>query len=199
MIVTELMEKGSLKDIIKREGAPSFEQTIQYAIDIADAMSYVHYYGIIHRDLKCDNILVNRDNVAKVADLGLAREIDIDNGMTVMAGTPKWEAPEVLVAKKGKGRQYSTSADVWSYGMLLYEMVSGEDPFSDVHDIFELKKVIVNKGKRPKIPKTTNKELKALMKECWKSEPDKRPEFKVIVTKLNNIREKPKTQRGKNL
>jgi len=110
MIVTELMEKGTLKDIISKEkdesGGLPIDQLLNYAINIAEAMVYVHHVDIIHRDLKADNILINKDDIAKVADLGLAREIDIDNGMTLMAGTPKWEAPEVLVAKKRKKKLF---------------------------------------------------------------------------------------------
>jgi len=161
-------------------------------------MEYLHQYGVIHRDLKCDNILLNSKDVAKVADLGLAREveIDVDRGMTVMAGTPKWEAPEVLVSKKGR-RNYTTSADVYSYGMVLFEMISGDDPFREIHDIFELKKTVVNKQKRPKIPKGTNKDLSNLTKSCWKHEADKRPSFTEVKTELQAINQKLMTSSQK--
>jgi len=148
-------------------------------------MDYIHQFGIIHRDLKCDNILVNDEDIAKVADLGLAREIDIDKGMTIMAGTPKWEAPEVLYSKKG--RVYDKPADVYSYAMTLFEMVSGEDPFKEIHDIFELKKAVVDKGKRPKLPKNIPKKLKSLIEKCWSKEIETRLPFHKIITTLNEI------------
>jgi len=178
IIVTELMEKGSLKQIIK-ENPLSPEQAIKYAIDIIQAMVYIHSVELVHRDLKCDNILVNSADVAKVADLGLAREIDIDNGMTLMAGTPKWEAPEVLVKHKGKCN-YTKSADVYSFAMVLYEMLSGREPWADIHDIFELKKLVYDKQKRPKIPKTIPSALKILIKQCWHKDPNRRPSFETL-------------------
>jgi len=150
-------------------------------------MVYIHQVDIIHRDLKCDNVLLNKDDVAKVADLGLAREIDIDNGMTLLAGTPKWEAPEVLVSKKGK-RNYSKGVDVYSFGMVLYEMLTGQEPFADIHDLFELKKVVCDKHKRPKIPKKINANLVALMKACWHRDPSKRPPFEQILLHLKKMK-----------
>uniref|UniRef100_A0A6B2LMR1 Protein kinase domain-containing protein n=1 Tax=Arcella intermedia TaxID=1963864 RepID=A0A6B2LMR1_9EUKA len=150
-------------------------------------MKYIHNVEIIHRDLKADNVLINKDDIAKVADLGLAREIDIDNGMTLMAGTPKWEAPEVLAAKKGK-RNYSKGADVYSYGMVLYEMVAGEDPFVDVHDLFELKKLVCDRHKRPKVPKHVPPMITSLMKQCWNRDPSKRPSFFQIHTYLTRAK-----------
>jgi len=187
MIVTELMEKGTLKDQV-RENPLSSGQTVKYAIDIAKAMEYIHHVEIIHRDLKCDNVLLNKDDIAKVADLGLAREIDVDNGMTVLAGTPKWEAPEVLVSKKGK-RNYSKGADVYSFGMVLYEMMSGLEPFPDIHDIFELKKIVCDKNKRPKLPKKKllNPALISMMKECWQRDANRRPSFTQILITLRKI------------
>jgi len=184
MIVTELMQRGSLKKILN--GAPlPIDKTIKYGLHIALGMDYIHQFGIIHRDLKCDNILVNDEDIAKVADLGLAREIDIDKGMTIMAGTPKWEAPEVLYSKKG--RVYDKPADVYSYAMTLFEMISGEDPFKEIHDIFELKKAVVDKGKRPKLPKNIPKKLKSLIEKCWSKEIETRLPFHKIITTLNEI------------
>lgn len=103
-----------------------------------------------------------------------------------MAGTPKWEAPEVLVAKKGI-RHYTNAADVYSFAMTLYEMITGHDPFVDVHDIFELKKLVVDKHKRPKIPKSTPSKLGKLITECWDKNPEKRPSFEEIKAMVNEI------------
>eukprot|EP01127_Copromyxa_protea_P019948 TRINITY_DN6577_c0_g1_i2.p1 TRINITY_DN6577_c0_g1~~TRINITY_DN6577_c0_g1_i2.p1 ORF type:complete len:1240 (+),score=182.23 TRINITY_DN6577_c0_g1_i2:71-3790(+) len=174
MIVTELMEKGSLKSIIKDKPLP-LRLLVKYSLHVSSAMAYIHSLNIIHRDLKCDNILVSGSDFAKVADMGLARQIDID-GMTMLAGTPKWEAPEVLVMKKGK-RNYSTMADVYSFGIAIYEMVTGKDPFPEIHDIFELKKHICDRHKRPHIAKNLPPILRSMMKAMWDKNPSKRPSF----------------------
>jgi len=118
-----------------------------------------------------------------VADLGLAREIDISNGMTLMAGTPKWEAPEVLVKHKGKCN-YSKSADVYSFAMVLYEMITGREPWADVHDIFELKKIVYDKQRRPKISKTVPSSIRLLIKQCWHKDPNRRPPFESSIETL---------------
>ena len=134
---------------------------------------------------------ISAEDVAKVADLGLSRDINIDQGMTLMAGTPKWEAPEVLTGKRKDNKsRYSKEADVYSYGMLLYEMVSGKQPFEDVHDIFELKKLVCDKNKRPKLPAQCPKPLAALIKRCWKGDATKRPPFTEILGELRAMRDK---------
>jgi serine/threonine protein kinase len=112
--------------------------------------------------------------------------------MTIMAGTPKWEAPEVLANSKRKGdssktSRYSKEADVYSYGMTLYEMVSGTQPFAEIHDIFELKKAVCDKHKRPKLPPTCPTSLANLIKLCWHKDPAKRPSFDTILTMLEQI------------
>jgi hypothetical protein len=194
MIVTELMQKGSLRELIDKtyHGPLPIDKTLRYATHVALGMRYLHRFDVIHRDLKADNVLVNQDDVAKVADLGLSREINIDDGMTIMAGTPKWEAPEVLASSKRKGdtsktSRYSKEADVYSYGMTLYEMISGMQPFAEIHDIFELKKAVCDKHKRPKLPPSCPAPLANLIKLCWHKDPAKRPSFDSILVTLEDI------------
>eukprot|EP00029_Vermamoeba_vermiformis_P012537 TRINITY_DN737_c0_g2_i3.p1 TRINITY_DN737_c0_g2~~TRINITY_DN737_c0_g2_i3.p1 ORF type:complete len:1073 (+),score=499.21 TRINITY_DN737_c0_g2_i3:765-3983(+) len=190
MIVTELMHQGSLKSVVERSPL-SYDKVFKYAVEIADGMIFLHSFDIIHRDLKSENVLISAEDVAKVADLGLSRDINIDQGMTLMAGTPKWEAPEVLTGKRKDNKsRYSKEADVYSYGMLLYEMVSGKQPFEDVHDIFELKKLVCDKNKRPKLPAQCPKPLAALIKRCWKGDATKRPPFTEILGELRAMRDK---------
>jgi len=118
LLVTELCSGGSLKKRLREKGALRLPEIIKYGKEISSAMAYVHSVDIIHRDLKAENILIDKFGNAKVGDLGLARGLDIN--MTCLAGTPKWEAPEVIT-----GQRYSTPADVYSFGMLLYEMSTG--------------------------------------------------------------------------
>jgi hypothetical protein len=190
MIVTELMHQGSLKSVVERSPL-TYDKVFKYALEIAEGMIFLHSFDIIHRDLKSENVLISAEDVAKVADLGLSRDINIDQGMTLMAGTPKWEAPEVLTGKRKDNKsRYSKEADVYSYGMLLYEMVSGKQPFEDVHDIFELKKLVCDKNKRPKLPTQCPKPLAALIKRCWKGDATKRPPFTEILGELRAMKDK---------
>lgn len=169
-------------------------QVIKYGRDISSAMAYVHSVDIIHRDLKADNILIDQNGNAKVADLGLAREVDIN--MTRMAGTPKWyiirysiltrprEAPEVI-----EGLNYSTPADVYSFGMVLFEMCAGQEPFPNIRTLSQLKAVrsqvfsfftyyfqeVIDKGTRPTPPSTLPEFIVSLMRSCWEPKPSNRP------------------------
>eukprot|EP01120_Amphizonella_sp_Union-15-10_P007464 TRINITY_DN2523_c0_g1_i1.p1 TRINITY_DN2523_c0_g1~~TRINITY_DN2523_c0_g1_i1.p1 ORF type:complete len:420 (+),score=56.28 TRINITY_DN2523_c0_g1_i1:126-1262(+) len=187
IIVTELMHKGSLKKLL--DGKPlELSLFYRYALHTCLGMIYLHSLELIHRDLKCENVLVNSQDIAKLADFGLSRDIDLENGMTASVGTPKWEAPEVLVRSKTKTKyKYSKEADVYSFGILLYEMVSGEEPFPSVTDIFELKKLVVDRHKRPNLPKHLPPELTLLIKSCWHRAPSKRPSFQEIYEKLEKV------------
>eukprot|EP01121_Diplochlamys_sp_Union-15-3_P009974 TRINITY_DN2752_c0_g1_i2.p1 TRINITY_DN2752_c0_g1~~TRINITY_DN2752_c0_g1_i2.p1 ORF type:complete len:144 (+),score=13.34 TRINITY_DN2752_c0_g1_i2:121-552(+) len=117
----------------------------------------------------------------------LSRQIDLENGMTALVGTPKWEAPEVLVRSKSFKSKYSKEADVYSFAMVLYEMCTGSEPFPEITDIFELKKQVVDRHKRPKLPKTIPSELALLIKHCWYKTSTKRPSFVEIHEKLEKI------------
>jgi len=114
----------------------------------------------------------------KVCDLGLSRMVT-DMSMTMCAGTPKWEAPETL-----ESGNYTTSADVYSFGIVLWEMLTAQEPYSDIRTIFELKKQICDKKRRPDIPATCPPWLRELMKACWNPTPKKRPTFDQIVERL---------------
>eukprot|EP01156_Anaeramoeba_ignava_P002310 Anaeramoba_ignava/a218058_48.p1 GENE.a218058_48~~a218058_48.p1 ORF type:complete len:291 (+),score=100.80 a218058_48:7-879(+) len=102
---------------------------ISYAIDIAEGMKYLHDKGVIHRDLKSGNILITNENHLKIIDFGLARykagETDITGEMTINIGTPNWMAPEIL---RGES-DYTPKVDVYSYGLVLWEMVYREIPY----------------------------------------------------------------------
>lgn len=125
---------------------------------------------IIHRDLKSLNLLLDDSYRVKLADFGWTK--GLDNYMTGKIGTYQWMAPEVIASQK-----YSEKADVFSYGIILWEIASREPPFKNLSGL-QVSMEVLNNDLRPKIPKNTPESYVKLMKKCWDREPSKRPSFK---------------------
>jgi serine/threonine protein kinase len=123
----EYFSGTTLKDIIKRDGAFSGAQGSQIAFQICDGLESAHRHGVIHRDLKSQNIIVNDHGELKIIDFGLATSIH-QQGMTatgLILGTPEYMAPEQVAGKKADER-----ADIYSFGIILYELFTGKVPFT---------------------------------------------------------------------
>jgi serine/threonine protein kinase len=133
---------------------------------------------ILHRDLKSDNLLVTGDWTIKVADFGLSRFRSDKKTMT-QVGTPMWMAPEVIL-----GEKYTERADVYSFGIILWEIMTRREPYED-KEAMQIVLEVVNKGLRPTIPtEFADCPLVPLMRDCWKEEPNHRPVFSVILSRL---------------
>ncbi|KAK5584881.1 hypothetical protein RB653_006499 [Dictyostelium firmibasis] len=181
MIVTELMHKGTLLEVINKNKPLPLEDIIKYAISVAQGLAYLHSVDFIHRDIKAANILVDKNNNAKVGDFGLSRVIDSNFNMTAVAGTPKWESPECLM-----GDAYTSASDVYSYGMMLFELATGEEPFMEIQSIVELARSVCEKKLKPKIPNSVPSFISSLIKDCLHNTPKKRPTMNQIIQKLCN-------------
>lgn len=182
MIVTELLG-SSLQHILFSNNVGFLPELIlEYAINISAAMSYLHSFNMIHRDLKSANLLMSPDGSVRLCDLGLSRIVS-KLSMTICAGTPKWEAPECIETSS-----YTTAADVYSFGMVLWEMKTAKEPYPEVTGFMELKKLVCDKKKRPDIPPDTPKWLKDLIKACWTHNPKKRPSFDEIYKGLSELK-----------
>ncbi|XP_056177144.1 serine/threonine-protein kinase STY46-like [Syzygium oleosum] len=181
-IVTEYMSGGSLFDFLhKQNDVLKLSTVLRLAIDVSKGMNYLHKNNIIHRDLKAANLLMDENEVVKIADFGVARVQTQSGVMTAETGTYRWMAPEVI-----EHRPYDHKADVFSFGIVLWELLTGKLPYEDVTPL-QAAIGVVHKGLRPTIPEHTHPDLEKLLNECWEREPSLRPEFSEIVEILQQI------------
>ncbi|KAJ4867228.1 ACT-like protein tyrosine kinase family protein [Raphanus sativus] len=181
-IVTEFMPGGSVYDYLhKQKGVFKLPALFKVAIDICKGMNYLHQNNIIHRDLKAANLLLDENEVVKVADFGVARVKAQTGVMTAETGTYRWMAPEVIEHKP-----YDHKADVFSYGIVLWELLTGKIPYEYMTPL-QAAVGVVQKGLRPKIPKKTHPKMRELMERLWEKDPTLRPDFAEIKEKLEEI------------
>ncbi|XP_062182594.1 serine/threonine-protein kinase STY46-like isoform X2 [Phragmites australis] len=125
-IITECMSRGSLFDFLHNEhNVLDLPTILKFALDVCRGMSYLHQKGIIHRDLKSANLLLDKDHVVKVADFGLARFQDQGGAMTAETGTYRWMAPEVI-----NHQPYDNKADLYSFALVLWELTTSKIPYT---------------------------------------------------------------------
>ncbi|NWJ06545.1 MATK kinase, partial [Crypturellus undulatus] len=177
-IVMEFMSKGNLVNFLRTRGRAVIQtrQLLQFALDVAQGMDYLESKKLVHRDLAARNILISEENVAKVSDFGLARVNPKGTDTTLLP--VKWTAPEAL-----KHNKFSSKSDVWSYGILLWEVFSfGRAPYPKL----SLKEVteMLEQGYRMDAPEDCPATVYVLMRSCWELEPGKRPSFKKLTEKL---------------
>jgi len=190
LIVIEFVERGSLKDYFAtREGQ---QETLDVLVDIsaqvANGMSYLETKNLIHRDLAARNVLLTTSKKAKISDFGLTRAllpIVEDSKMYYLSGANgifpiRWTAPEA--AETGR---FTTKSDVWSFGVLLFEIVThGQEPYSDLESDEIIRKL--QQGYRLPCPKKCPDYLYDIMKSCWHKNKESRPTFMEISNQLKN-------------
>jgi eukaryotic-like serine/threonine-protein kinase len=126
-IVFEYIDGENLKGLIQRRGPAPVTTALELAMQIARGLSFAHQQGLVHRDVKPQNVLLNGDGQAKVTDFGIARSLDVQHGMTqtgTVLGTSDYIAPE-----QAQGQRVDEHTDVYSLGVVLYEMLTNEVPF----------------------------------------------------------------------
>ncbi|XP_075502050.1 RAF-like serine/threonine-protein kinase 20 isoform X1 [Primulina tabacum] len=195
--VTEYMVNGSLRNALqKSERILDKRKRLLISMDVAFGMEYLHAKNIVHFDLKSDNLLVNlRDPhrpICKVGDLGLSKvkcQTLISGGVR---GTLPWMAPELL---NGSSSLVSEKVDVFSFGIVMWELLTREEPYADLH-YGAIIGGIVSNTLRPPVPEPCDPDWRDLMERCWSSEPSERPNFTEIANELRAIAAKlpPKGQ-----
>ncbi|KAK1269669.1 Serine/threonine-protein kinase HT1 [Acorus gramineus] len=181
-IVTEYAKGGSVRQFLMRRHNRSvpLKLAVKQALDVARGMAYVHGLNFIHRDLKSDNLLISADKSIKIADFGVARIEVQTEGMTPETGTYRWMAPEMI-----QHRPYNHKVDVYSFGIVLWELITGMLPFQNMTAV-QAAFAVVNKGVRPIIPQDCLPVLSEIMTRCWDANPDVRPSFNEVVRMLEN-------------
>ncbi|XP_021715854.1 serine/threonine-protein kinase HT1-like [Chenopodium quinoa] len=181
-IVTEYAKGGSVRQFLTKRHNRSvpLKLAVKQALDVARGMEYVHQLGLIHRDLKSDNLLIFADKSIKIADFGVARIEVQTEGMTPETGTYRWMAPEMI-----QHRPYTQKVDVYSFGIVLWELITGMLPFQNMTAV-QAAFAVVNKGVRPIIPADCLPVLAEIMTRCWDPNPDVRPPFSDVVKMLEH-------------
>jgi predicted Ser/Thr protein kinase len=126
-IVFEYIDGESLKELVVRSGHLSVERALELGLEVAHGLAFAHQHGLVHRDVKPQNVLLNGDGRAKVTDFGIARSLDVEHGVTqtgTVLGTSNYIAPE-----QASGEPVDAQTDVYSLGVVLYELLSGDVPF----------------------------------------------------------------------
>ena len=176
-IITELAPNGSLHDYLHvKNEVPSPDQSLAWAQQVASGMQHLHNNNVVHRDLKSGNILLAFGLLAKVCDFGTARTM-AKTTMTNQAGTYRWMAPEVVEDVEAS---INKMCDVFSYGMVLYEIFDCKIPYADLSSNARVGMAVLQ-GKRPPIPASLPPFLHPLLKACWEEDPNKRPQFGAIA------------------
>eukprot|EP00252_Welwitschia_mirabilis_P018357 TRINITY_DN407_c0_g1_i1.p1 TRINITY_DN407_c0_g1~~TRINITY_DN407_c0_g1_i1.p1 ORF type:complete len:369 (-),score=94.63 TRINITY_DN407_c0_g1_i1:367-1473(-) len=183
-VVLEYLAGGTLKSFLikNRRKKLAFKVVIQLALDLSRGLSYLHSKKIVHRDVKTENMLLDKSRTLKIADFGVARvEAQNPKDMTGETGTLGYMAPEVL-----DGKPYNRKCDVYSFGICLWEIYCCEMPYADL-TFAEMTSAVVRQNLRPEIPRCCPSALANVMKKCWDAHSEKRPEMDEVVRMLEAI------------
>jgi class 3 adenylate cyclase len=182
MLVMEYMDHGSLHDLLHNDTLVIEGELLLHILrDISQGVRFLHSANpqIIHGDLKAANILVDTKFRAKVADFGLSQKKNLGG-----TGTPFWMAPELLRGESAN----NAATDVYSFGIILYEVYSRKDPYEgeNAEDVLLL---VADKSvrKRPPAPRNIPPQVLSLVTDCLEDEPDKRPTFEELDTRLKRV------------
>ncbi|CAA7028810.1 unnamed protein product [Microthlaspi erraticum] len=216
MFFFEFCESGTLAEKLHvEEWSPSIDQVLIITLQLAKALQYLHNNGIVHRDVKPANVLLDEELSPYLADFGLAeykkdlREVNLHNWRSSgkptggfhkknMVGTLIYMAPEIL-----RKEMYTEKSDIYSFGILINELLTGVVPYTDLraeaqaHTVLEmnyteqqLTAAIVSSGLRPALAETglhVPKSLLSLIQNCWEDDPSKRPSLDDLVLELESL------------
>ena len=184
-IVMEYIEKNSLYEYIQKKKTKDYKIDFPYSmrykfcLEIISGLYLIHEKGIIHKDLKSSNILISSNSIAKISDFGHSK-VDNSQSYSIGEGTLRWKAPETFTSK------FLIESDIYSFGLILYEIASGMIPFNETNQFHVLKETITN-GQRPLIPEDCPIEFANIIIQCWDNDPKKRPTSLTLLNQFANL------------
>jgi serine/threonine protein kinase len=180
MIVMKYMSLGSLKSnlMIKKYNPGDRYVNLYY---ISKSLLSLHNCNLVHGDFHSGNLLLSSHDYVCISDFGLSKPANEPTKYKEIYGVIPYIAPEVL-----RGKPYTKAADIYSFGIIMWEMTSGIPAFNDVPHDYDLS-LRICKGLRPKAIEGTKTEYVELMKRCWNSDPDGRPTAEKLVTHFDDL------------
>ncbi|XP_034988395.1 mitogen-activated protein kinase kinase kinase 13 isoform X1 [Zootoca vivipara] len=178
-IIMEYCAHGQLYEVLRAGRKVTPRLLVDWSTGIAGGMNYLHLHKIIHRDLKSPNVLVTHNDTVKISDFGTSKELSDKSTKMSFAGTVAWMAPEVI-----RNEPVSEKVDIWSFGVVLWELLTGEIPYKDVDSSAIIWGVGSNSLHLP-VPSTCPDGFKILMKQTWQSKPRNRPSFRQTLMHLD--------------
>eukprot|EP00118_Oscarella_pearsei_P024877 m.307006 g.307006 ORF g.307006 m.307006 type:complete len:615 (+) comp41806_c0_seq1:3138-4982(+) len=177
-LVMEYCSEGPLFDLLKSGRQLTPPTVLEWAKQIATGMNYLHSKKILHRDLKSPNVLIGSDDSLKISDFGTAKELGEKSTRMSFAGTVAWMAPEVI-----RNELCSEKVDVWSYGVVLWELLTQEIPYKGV-DSSAIIWGVGSESIHLPVPSSCPHGFQLIMRQCWQSKPKNRPTFRQILMHL---------------
>ncbi len=177
--MTAFMELGSVNDALKR--GCSWELKIKMAKGAAAGLKFLHELTppIVHRDVKTFNLLVDGEYNVALGDFGVSEALETeDKRIATRWGTVNWMPPEVF-----DGGVYDTKSDIFSYGMVLWELLTNQIPFGDTNPLMVHQ--LIDAGERPFIPNSCHPQYASLIRQCWETDPDQRPSLAHVLQMLD--------------
>jgi serine/threonine protein kinase len=184
-LVMEYLPGGSLYQILHSNRSLDWSLRLQIVKDMARGLAFLHSEGILHRDIKSLNVLINEYSRAKLTDFGLSRvKTESMTSTKGSVGTVFWMSPELF----RRNAKYTQKSDIYSMGVTFWEIVSRKVPFGDAQDPAIIPTWIMQ-GEREEIPEDCPKKLATLISFCWKDKPEDRPDAGRIVDYLESSEE----------